>query len=69
MPVCVISTLGTARALTLKNAQIQSGRGAHSFRNRAPCHTPTHQNNQEKSRYYPKNSDKLIFIDKRELNQ
>ena len=30
-----------------ENAHIQKGRNAHSFWNRAPCHTPTHQNNQE----------------------
>jgi hypothetical protein len=39
------------------------------YQNWAACHTPTHQNNQENPFYYPENSDKLIFIDKRGLNQ
>ncbi len=71
MPSClsVISTPGTARALTLKTAQIQSGHDAIMFRNGASCHTSTHQNNQENSFYYSENSDKLISIDKRGLNQ
>jgi len=67
--VCLISTPSSVRALSLKTAQIQSERGAQSFWNRASCHTSTHQNNQENPFYYPENSDKLIFIDKRGLNQ